>query len=134
MVADASVWASIVLPRDAFNVRSRAWLQDVSDANEEILAPSLLLSEVAGAVSRRSGDDALGLDSISWLTQQVPVLTFVPVDQELGVLAAEMAAMLRLRGADAIYVALAHEVNAPLVSWDAEQIERGGRLVAARTP
>ena len=52
-------------------------------------------------------------------------MVLVDLDHQRARLTADVAADLRLRGADATYVAAAQELNLPLVSWDREQIERG---------
>jgi predicted nucleic acid-binding protein len=41
---------------------------------------------------------------------------------------------MRLRGADAVYVALARRLGMPLVTWDAEQRERAKPVVRVVTP
>ena len=56
------------------------------------------------------------------------------VDAELAQLGAELAADRHLRGADALYIALAHRLSVPLVTWDREQRERGQEVRAAWTP
>ncbi len=48
--------------------------------------------------------------------------------------AARLAADLRLRGADAVYVVAAHVLNIPLVTWDREQHERASTVVAVQAP
>ena len=45
-----------------------------------------------------------------------------------------MAIELQLRGADAIYVALAAQIGIPLITWDREQFERGAQRVITRQP
>ena len=62
------------------------------------------------------------------------VLKIQPVDTNLLQLALDLAADLRLKGADAIYVALAHQLGVPLVSWDKEQLQRSSGLIEAYTP
>ena len=132
-VADASVWISGSVAKDLFHASSLRWLQQEVNNGREIYAPVLLLAETSGAVARRGRDSQLGHYAVEWLLR-VPALRIVPVDNGLGAVAARLAADLSLRGADAVYVALAYHLGAPLVSWDAEQLQRGRRLVAARTP
>jgi len=36
--------------------------------------------------------------------------------------------------ADAVYVALAEQLQIPLVTWDREQRERGGQRIVAQEP
>ena len=61
-------------------------------------------------------------------------LRLVPLDSRLGRSAAQLAAEIVLRGADAVYVATAHHLNVPLVTWDREQQARADRLVAVQSP
>ena len=100
---------------------------------EPVAAPLLVLAEVAGAVARRTGVSELGARAVSQM-QRLPNARLVPVDTELAQLGAQLAAELRLRGADALYVALARRLSIPLVTWDQEQRERGRPLVAVLNP
>jgi predicted nucleic acid-binding protein len=45
----------------------------------------------------------------------------------------EIGIRLTIRGTDAIYVALAQRLGIPLVTWDNEQIQRGGPLIDVLT-
>ncbi len=133
IVTDASVMMSALHPPDIHHEQSRAWLQQHLRAGEMLIAPLLLLSEVSGSVTRRSGDPALGqlaLDRLIAFRQ----LRLMPLDARLGVLAAQLALHLRLRGADAVYVALADQLQIPLVTWDREQRERGGQRIVTEEP
>jgi predicted nucleic acid-binding protein len=64
----------------------------------------------------------------------IPVLRLVPVDHRLGRASADLAVRLRLRGADAVYVAVAAHLKIPLVTLDAEQRERARELIEVRMP
>ena len=48
--------------------------------------------------------------------------------------ASQIAAMYRLRGADAIYVAIAQEFGTTLITWDREMLTRGLSAVSIMTP
>lgn len=131
-VADASVWVSMFVVSDAHHAASRAWFAACAEERTAILAPAILLAEVAGAVARRTGRAADG-DAAVRLTTAMPGLRLVSVDRHLATHGAALAAALRLRGADAFYVALADLLNVPLVTWDDEQVERArGRVTTAR--
>jgi predicted nucleic acid-binding protein len=65
---------------------------------------------------------------------RLPGLRLVPVGAELGRQAARLAADLRLRGANAVYVAVAARLDIPLVTWDGEQLARAGGRVRVTTP
>ena len=58
----------------------------------------------------------------------------IPVDRALGLQAYHLAANLRIRGADAIYVALAQSLSIPLITWDAEQQQRTVGHITTYTP
>ena len=63
-----------------------------------------------------------------------PDLHRVAVDVALGDLTAEIAAKQRIRGCDAVYVALAYVEQAVLVTLDGQQRERAPAGVIACTP
>ena len=132
-VVDASVWVSALVPMDVNHEPSRQWLQHVGDTGQLVVAPALLLAEVAGAVARRTGTPALGLRAVG-LVNRLPMSRIVPVDHTLPQLGARMAAEARLRGADAIYVALANRLAIPLVTWDVEQRHRGAVNAVVLSP
>jgi predicted nucleic acid-binding protein len=133
MVVDASVWVSRLVPHDVNHATSRGWLQARLAGDDLLVAPVLLLVEVAGAVSRRTRRPSLAKRAIE-VMMRLPGLRLVPVDSRLGRAAAQLAADLGLRGADAIYVATAHQLGITLVTWDVDQCERAGRLIVVQTP
>lgn len=130
-VVDASVWVSRLVPQDVHHTVSRDWLRQASG---DILAePILLLSELAGAIARRTRQAYLGRQAVRRVLA-VPTLRLTAVDRELGSLAAALAADYRLRGADAVYAALAYRLNIPLVTWDNEQIMRLQGVIQVGVP
>jgi predicted nucleic acid-binding protein len=133
IVVDASIMVSALYPQDVHHQQSRQWLRQAIFAGERLVAPVLLLSEVAGAITRRSSDEAQGRRAIQRLLA-LQQLRFFPIDARLSLLAAQLAVELRLRGADAVYVAVAAQTHIPLITWDREQRERGGQRVDTRTP
>jgi predicted nucleic acid-binding protein len=48
--------------------------------------------------------------------------------------AASVAAEHRIRGCDAVYIALADQLDDVLVTLDRQQLERGAAVVAVREP
>jgi predicted nucleic acid-binding protein len=132
-VADASVWVSALVPGDAHHVSSRAWLEREQAAERAVVAPALLLPEVAAAISRKTGRPALARSAIA-AVMRLPHVRLVALDPDLAEAAGRLAADCALRGADAVYVAVAERLGIPLVTWDREQIERGGRVLEVVTP
>jgi predicted nucleic acid-binding protein len=129
IVVDASVWIGLLLPDDLYHATSRRWIRDWGEAGGTIAAPTIFLPEVAGAIARRTTNTGFGTRAIADILAD-PTVYLVAVDDELAEAAGAIAATHRLRGADAVYVALA----APLVTWDQEQIERIADVISALTP
>lgn len=132
-VVDASVWVSRVVPADANHELSRAWLDREIDRGNLLVAPAILLAEVAAAVSRRTARPRLARRAAAEL-ERIPEIRLVSVDGELARAAALLAADLGLRGADSLYVAVARRLRLPLVTWDGEQRDRGRRVVRVGSP
>jgi predicted nucleic acid-binding protein len=106
MVVDASVVVSQLVPHDAHHAASRAWFTQHTTDGGLIVAPALLLPEIAGAVSRRTGMPELARRAVEAVLM-LPGLRLLPVDDPLARAAATLAGRLRLRGADAVYIATA---------------------------
>ena len=124
---------SALVASEVRHAASRAWLGQQVHAGQIVVAPALLIPEVAAAISRRTGRPALGRRAIAALLR-FPNLRLVPLDSELAEQAGRLAADCALRGADAVYVAVAKKLAIPLVTWDREQIERGRDVVEVLHP
>ena len=123
---------SALVPSDVHHAASRSWLEQRA-ADQLLVAPSLLLPEVASAVSRATGRPLLARRAVRLLTR-LPALRLVAVDSELAEAAARLAGDQRLRGADSVYVALAKQLSLPLVTWDLEQASRSSEVIHAGAP
>ena len=132
-VVDASVWVSRLVPQDLNHQASRKWLERHVAAGGLVVAPALLLPEVAGAISRRTGQPLLAHRAVAAI-QRLAAVRLIPVDGQLATLAAQVVADHGLRGADALYVAVAQRLGLPLVTWDAEQTARAKGVVAVSDP
>jgi len=66
--------------------------------------------------------------------RSISKIQIVPLDSVLVQVAVDAAIDLQLRAGDSIYVALAHRLNIPLVSWDKEQLQRARSLIVTFTP
>jgi predicted nucleic acid-binding protein len=64
----------------------------------------------------------------------LPGLRLVALDRRLGRAAALLAASTSLRGADAVYAALAQHLSIPLVTWDEETGQRAAALLTVMQP
>ena len=133
MVLDANVWVSLLLDEDAHHALSDAWFRGMEETRQLFFGPYLLLPEVCGAISRRTGDSQAA-EQIMRRLAHLSVLQLLPLDRGLAIRAARLAAELRLRGADAVYVATAQALGVPLVTWDGELLERTAPAVEVRKP
>lgn len=132
-VVDASVWIAGFWPEDRHHNESRSWLTEVISRGEKTLSPAVVLAEIAGPIARLSGDSARSLQIVEDIVR-LPGFELAVVTEELAVASAQVAADLRLKGADAIYVAVAIERSVPLITFDNEQLVRGRQLVETAIP
>ena len=127
IVVDASVWVARLVPQDAFHESVKEWMSASLEEGDQFLAPSLLLAEIGGAISRRT-TPSLGLKAVEQV-QSLPGLQLVEMEHSLLFEAAQLAAELGLRGADSTYIAVAVRLDIPLITFDADQKERASRRV-----
>ena len=132
LVVDASVVVSAFLPHDTYYHPSLTWLRRTIASGEEIVAPLLLHVEVASGVSRQSDSDS-GQRAVATIVA-LKRARWIELDQALAAHATRMAYELRLRGADAVYVAVADRLGLPLVSWDNEHHTRAAQRITIYTP
>ena len=133
VVVDASVWVSRLVEGDVHHARCREWLDNQEVCGGLLVAPALMLAEVAGAISRRTRRPGLARQAVRGL-QAIPQLRLVSVDPALADLAAALAGEHALRGADALYVATASQLRLPLVTLDDEQLSRAKSIVTTSSP
>lgn len=86
-VVDASVWVGSLVAEDAHHVASLRWLsQQFADSGVTLVAPSLLLPEVASAVARGTGNPNLARLILDGLLK-FPELELIPLDEDLSLAA-----------------------------------------------
>ena len=130
---DANIFVRDLDPRHPDHATCRDLLKRLRTTGMPIIVPLLLLIEVSGAISRELRDPMRGRLAVMAL-REFPNITFVALDDRLAQDAADIAADYGIRGADAIYVAVARHSGCTLVSLDREQRERAASIVDARTP
>lgn len=96
------------------------------------MAPSLLITEVASAIARRT--DAARGDLAVKAVMGLSSLRLQQITPKLALEAAQLAIVLRLKGADALYVALAARLRISLISWDGELLRRASSRIAVYEP
>ena len=132
-VVDASVFGALFKADEPGHESSRSWLLDAMTSDEPIVSPVILLAEVASALGRGLGEEELAREVVALLRTRRLIELF-PVTEMLAARAAEIASEQKIRGCDAIYVALAQQLEMELVTLDGQQLERGAAVVTARTP
>lgn len=133
MIVDASVWVASVLDKDAHHEISLAFMHRFLMERQIATVPLLVWAEIAGAVARRTGDTDKGM-KVAELIAAKTWVRGVPLDASLAGESMRLAAKLRLRGADAVYVALAATCREPLITLDAEMLERARGVADVFTP
>lgn len=133
MIVDASVWVARFLAADRHHVVAMACITTLLERDARLVIPVLAWPEVAGAIARRTGKLEDGHEAVD-IIRALRWIESIPMDQSLAHEAAKIAGSRRLRGADAVYVALAVACHEPLLTLDAEMLERARGVVEAFTP
>ncbi len=132
-VIDASVYVALINAHESEHISSWAWFEHTKAAQEPVVAPVILLAEVSAAISRGVGDLALAHRVVQQLLHS-NVIELIPVTVAMAEQAAAIAADHRIRGCDAVYVALAKQLNDHLITLDRQQLVRGTAVVTVRKP
>ena len=93
----------------------------------------LILPEVAGGSSRRTGIPALG-DAAAGSILGDPSIALILLDRTLITLSAQHAATFPLKGTGAVYAALAEREGILLVTWDSAQLTRAAGRIQVQRP
>ena len=130
---DASVWVNGFDQRESGHETSRQVLELLRAQAIPIFEPMLVLAEVAGAI-RRTRQDPARAEAFAITLGQLPTVTILPLDEALGQQALALAAQHGLRGADAVYAAVAQQAGCTLISLDHEHLTRLAGLISVQTP
>ncbi len=130
---DASVFLNAFNPYEIGHEDSHWLLARFQEQATPIIVPTLLLPEVAAAVSRGREDEDLAREFAAAVSR-LPHLVWVALDARLAQQAADTAARYRLRGSDAVYAAVALRFGSTLITLDREQEDRLQRVIPTRFP
>lgn len=130
LVVDASVWVSAADGSDVLSQVSRSFLSLVVAREVPIALPEYAELEIACALARRLRDAGKGRHLARRMLESPLVTTHSSNRTRLR---QAIAAGTRrfLRSGDALYAALAEELECEVVAWDGELAERGGALAPA---
>ena len=120
---DASIFLNAFTPGEAGHETSKEMLARLQANGVPLIAPTLLLPEIAAALRRGQDNPNLARQFATALTH-LPHLTLVPLDKLLAQQALDIAALYRLRGSDSVYVAVAQRFACHLVTLDRQQHDR----------
>lgn len=130
---DASVFVTAARTEEDRYAVSREFLQQVRAQVVNVVCPTLVLPECAAAIARPTSDSVLAEEIIA-LVESFDGLRLTALELPLARRAAQIATTHRLRGADSVYVAVAEEFTAALVTWDTEMLQRAQAVVPTMTP
>jgi predicted nucleic acid-binding protein len=130
---DASVFVSDVVTAEIHHTDSQAFLNALRLRSEQVYCPTLLLVEAVAAIARPTGNIALAQSELG-VIRHFPRMKLVNLTIARARRAAQLAAVHRLRGADAVYLAVAAEYGTTLITWVTEMLMRGASIVTTMTP
>jgi predicted nucleic acid-binding protein len=130
---DTNVFVASARFEEVHHAVSLLFLDQVQLGNWHVYCPSLVLPESAAALVRAT-DDPLLANELVTLIVTFPNLYLESLTLELAQRAAQIAIAQHVRGADAVYLAVAEMSEAMLVTWDREIRDRGQAVVNTMTP
>lgn len=133
LTIDASVFVASLQDHEIHYADSLTLIGVVHSRGIPVSCPSLVLTETVAAVARATGD-AHRIERASTLIETMPSMNLISLDTPLARQAAELAAQHRLRGADAVYVAVAVQAGTTLIAWDNEIRVRAATVCTILTP
>jgi predicted nucleic acid-binding protein len=132
-VVDASVFVAALKSDEPAHAACQAWLRAARGSRQPAALPAIALAEVAGAIARSTGRERVAERVATGMAGSTS-FTVMAVTDRLGLRAAQIASQQRLRGCDAVYVALAEMLGEPLVTLDLEVVARAASVVTMVVP
>jgi predicted nucleic acid-binding protein len=127
------VFVNAFNPHERGHAESLRILSAIQEQGDPVIVPTLLVTEIASAIARAT-DDSAGALEYAAAAAALPHVTLVSLTVAVARQAAELAAAHRLRGADAVYIAIARRYGTTIVTRDDEQRLRGKAIVPCETP
>lgn len=133
LTLDANVFVAAKIRNEPDHEAAQRVIAIAVEQGLRLHLPWLAVVEASVAIGRRFGD----ADPAARLAAELadmPGATFHPLDRTLALLAATMGAECRLRGADAVYAAVARKYGTCLITCDDELRRRTSGVIEALTP
>jgi predicted nucleic acid-binding protein len=133
LTIDASVFVASYRTQEPSCAISRELLRLVREADAPLIEPAILPVEIAAALTR-VGENPAWASEYAESVMALPYLSLLPLDERMIQRALAVAVQCRLRGADALYIAVAIHYGAHLATLDREQLRRAPVTVHACKP
>lgn len=133
LTIDASVYINAQNPNEPGSADSLAFLNFVHQHGVPVYSPMLLSVEVAATTARLFNNTRQGM-AFAQRLRLLPSYVWIVLDEALAIEAEQLAALVRLRGMDAIYGAVAQRYKTVLVTRDTQQSQRLAPLLPVRDP
>ena len=133
LTLDANVFVAAEIRSEPDHEAAQRVISVAVEQGLRLHLPWLAVVEASVAIGRRFGD----ADPAARLAAELadmPGATFHPLDRTLALLAATMGAECRLRGADAVYAAVARRHGTCLITCDDELRRRTAGVIEVLTP
>ena len=128
LTIDTSVFVAAAVHVEAAHAEAVLLLERCAELAVPLVLPTFVRPEIAGALVRRLGDPNVARSWVEGLARAAHA-RFVPLDDALADDVVDVAIARQLRGAGAVYVAVARRFGALLVSEDIEQRHRAAGIV-----
>lgn len=132
-VVDASVVVALVNAHEEAHASAWGWLRRVRTVGTSLHSPIVLLTEVGATLSHGLGNPNLAHMIVRQL-QGSTIVELVAITPSLSRRAATLAIDHRIRGCDALYIALARQRQEELITLDPRQLQYGNAVVTTRRP
>lgn len=126
-VIDAGGYIVLVDANEREHSSSWTWFEQARTKDESIVDPVILLSEVAAALSHGVADPAMAYRVVQQVARS-EVIELIPDTLTVVERTALIASEHRIRGCDAVYVALAEQLSDALVTLDRHSMSGGRQL------
>lgn len=133
LTIDASIFVASYRTTESSCAISRDLLRLVREADTPLVEPAILPVEIAAALAR-AGEKPAWATEFAENVMIFPYLSLHPLDERMARRALAVATQCRLRSADALYVTVAAQYGAHLVTLDTEQLRRAPATVHACKP
>ena len=130
---DASVYINALHPTEADSADSRAFIERVFQLPRPVYSPTLLLVEIAAAIARVFDQTEQAI-TLAQAIYELPGQIWVSLDENQAQATLHLAAAQRLRGADAVYAAVAQKYQTTLITRDQQQLARLRSVLPVLTP